>query len=797
MPPALTRKLRAVTRRLEARRRELPRAARRDPSPLTEDLSVALEDLHACAKELERQSEELDAARADVETARQGYLELFDLAPDAYLVTDRSGVVQEANAAAGALLGLDPRNLVGESLVTFLGEGQSADFDTTLAKLAGSGARTVRDRELRVQPRRGSEVPVAATVSAVRDGGDRLAGLRFLLRDVRDRKRAEEAHDRLERRVQERPRELEKVNTGLEREVDQRRRAEGALRASEERFRRLLESAPDAMVLVNRKGRIALVNAQAERLFGYERGEMLGQRVDLLVPEHLRGRHEVQRTSYFKDPQVRPLGVSREVYACRKDGGEFPVEITLSPLETDEGVLVLSAIRDIGDRKRTEEKIKSLAYHDALTGLPNRLLFGDRLALAVAQAHRYRQKLAVLFLDLDRFKLVNDSLGHWLGDQLLRAVAERIKGCVREGDTIARLGGDEFTLLLPVVSDARDGLSAADKILAALRPPFDLEGHRLSTAASIGVCLYPEGGLDAEGLLKNADVAMYRAKEGGRDCVRLYESGMDVQVQERLNLESGLRRALAQEDLVLHYQPMLDAATGSIRGVEALLRWRHPSGGTLPPRDFIPVAEATGFIVPIGLWALRAACAQVSEWHARGHPDLTLAVNISPRQFQQPDLASQLSRILDETRLPGRFLELEITESCAMDVAELALQALRDLKALGVAISLDDFGTGYSSLSYLRHLPVNAIKIDKSFVRDVGLDPNGAAIVVAIIAMARSLNLRVVAEGVETKEQLAFLAAHGCDLVQGFLFSAPVPSAACRELLERGRLVPGAPGREE
>ncbi|HUL77208.1 MAG TPA: EAL domain-containing protein [Vicinamibacteria bacterium] len=600
----------------------------------------------------------------------------------------------------------------------------------------------------------------------------------------------QEAHRGLEERVRERTRELEEANAGLEREIEQRRRAEGALRGSEERFRRLLESAPDAMVIVDHEGRIVLVNAQTDRLFGYQRAELLGQPVDLLVPEHIRARHEAQRATYFKDPRTRPLGVSRELFARRKDGWEFPVEISLSPLQTEEGVLVLSAIRDIGDRKRTEEKIRSLAYHDALTGLPNRLLFGDRLALAVAQAHRYRQKLAVLFLDLDRFKLVNDSLGHRLGDQLLRAVAERIKACVREGDTVARLGGDEFTLLLPAVSDAGDGLSVAQKILAALRPPYELDGNKLSAAASIGLCLYPEGGLDAERLLKNADLAMYRAKEAGRDCVRLYEAGMNVQAQERLDLESSLRRALELEDLLLDYQPVLDLATGSIRGVEALLRWRHPSGSVRPPRDFIPVAEATGLIVPIGLWALRTACAQVSEWRRRGHLDLTLAVNVSARQFQESDLVDQLARVLGETGLPPSSLELEITESCAMDTAELSLRVLRDLKELGVGISLDDFGTGYSSLSYLRHLPVDTLKIDKSFVRDVGVDPNGAAIVVAIIAMARSLSLRVVAEGVETKEQLAFLSSHGCDLVQGFLFSPPVSAAACRELLERGRISP-------
>jgi predicted signal transduction protein with EAL and GGDEF domain len=373
----------------------------------------------------------------------------------------------------------------------------------------------------------------------------------------------------------------------------------------------------------------------------------------------------------------------------------------------------------------------------------------------------------------------------------LRAVADRIKASVREADTVARLGGDEFTLLLPEIAEAADGVSTAQKILAALGPPFELEGHELFVSASMGVSVYPDGGGDPESLIKNADSAMYNAKEEGRDCIRLYLPGMSAEAAERLSLESSLRRALEQNELLLFYQPLLDVESRSILGVEALIRWQRPGrGGPLLPGDFVPAAEATGLIVPIGIWALKTACAQVAAWHRGGHAPLRLAVNISARQFQQLDLVAQVEKVLEETGLEPRFLDLEITESCAMARTDLAARVLQDFRRLGVGISLDDFGTGYSSLSYLRRLPIDILKIDQSFVRDLTANPEGAAIIPAVIDMAHSLRLRVVAEGVETKEQLSFLSRHGCDLMQGFLFSEPVPAELLEALLHRGRLHP-------
>jgi diguanylate cyclase (GGDEF)-like protein/PAS domain S-box-containing protein len=446
---------------------------------------------------------------------------------------------------------------------------------------------------------------------------------------------------------------------------------------------------------------------------------------------------------------------------------------------------------DISDRKRAEEQIRSLAYRDPLTGLPNRLLFADRLALAVAQAHRHGQRLAILFLDLDRFKVINDSLGHGAGDRLIEDVAARLRACLREGDTVARLGGDEFTLLLPDVASPVDAARVADKVLHALRQPFPRDGRELFVTASIGISLFPEDGRDAETLVKHADTAMYRAKERGRDRYQIYSPEMSAQALERLALESGLRRALAQGELALHYQPVLDVASRRVLGLEALLRWRHPGLGLLEPSEFVPLAEVTGLIVPMGPWVLRTACAEARALEARGLPRLEVAVNLTARQLQQADLAQRVREALAETGLEPERLELEITESGALESPEAAVTTLRELKALGVRLAIDDFGTGYSSLSYLKRLPLDTVKIDQSFIRDITRDPDDAAIVSAVIAMAHRLKRRVVAEGVEDEAQLAFLRAEGCDCAQGWLFSRALPAEALPEALA---VLPARPG---
>jgi diguanylate cyclase (GGDEF)-like protein len=420
-------------------------------------------------------------------------------------------------------------------------------------------------------------------------------------------------------------------------------------------------------------------------------------------------------------------------------------------------------------------EIEHLAYHDALTGLPNRPLYLDRLIVALAQANRAGHKLAVFFLDLDRFKDINDSLGHTVGDSLLKDVADRIRGCVREGDTVARVGGDEFTLLIPKIDHVEDVAKIAQKIIDNLKVPFVVFERELFVTTSIGVSIFPGDGTDPETLVRNADTAMYRAKEQGRDNYQLYAPAMNARAVERLSLENQLRKALSQNELLLHYQPIMSADTKSVLGVEALVRWQHSERGLVPPGQFIAVAELSGLIVPIGDWVLRTACHQLKAWQERYDPDLMVAVNLSARQFQQANLVDQIREVIEESGIAPSSLELEITESNAMQNPENTMYTLRELKAIGVRIAMDDFGTGYSSLNYLKKFPIDTLKLDQSFVRDVTTDSTDAAIVGAVITMAHSLNLEVVAEGIETEAQLEFLTRQGCDRLQGYLFSRPQP----------------------
>ena len=452
--------------------------------------------------------------------------------------------------------------------------------------------------------------------------------------------------------------------------------------------------------------------------------------------------------------------------------------------------LLQGTLQDITERKAHEARIEYLANHDALTDLPNRNLLDDRVAQSIAQAKRAARSLSIMLLDLDRFKYVNDTFGHAVGDGLLQEVARRLKAATREEDTVARLGGDEFVLMLPDIEVAEDAEAVACKVVEAFSRPFIVEDHELHVTTSLGISLFPKDANSGEMLLKMADAALYCAKDKGRNCYQFYTQEMGLQVEEQTELEHALHQAIVRRELELHYQPKVDLQTGAIVGVEALVRWRRPEIGLIAPTRFIPLAEETGLIIPIGEWVLREACTQTVRWHNDGYAAVTVAVNVSARQFRQQNFPEVVRNVLSETGLPPEFLELELTESVVVQDRDNTLAALKQLKEIGVALSLDDFGTGYSSLSYLKDFPIDAVKIDRSFVNDVTNSVDGASLAKSIISMAESLRMKTIAEGVETAGQLAFLQSNRCDVIQGFYFSRPLPEGDISDMLARGQHLP-------
>jgi len=562
-------------------------------------------------------------------------------------------------------------------------------------------------------------------------------------------------------------------------DVTERRGAEKRLRESEERYRLLFERNLAGVYRSTIDGRMLDGNDAIARMFGYRnREEFLAQPAYALYSS----REDRNRLM----AQVREHGAlsNVEVQMRRRDGTPVWVIENMTLLDGDilEGTIV-----DITDRKTAQEQMEYQAYHDALTGLPNRLLFRDRIEIALAHSKRHRTAAAVMFLDLDQFKLVNDSLGHTVGDALLQEVATRLVLSIRADDTVARMGGDEFTVLLTDIKETGSAAIVAQKLLDAISQPMVIEGHELYVTTSIGIARSPEDGSDAETLLKRADGAMYRAKEAGRNNFQFATTRSMENTSERLMIERSLHHAFEREEFVVHYQPMTNLVTGNVVGAEALIRWNHPERGLMAPDDFIPIAEQCGLILPIGEWVLRTAVKQMKGWHAE-HGLLRVAVNLSARQFQQRDLTTMIERILSENDYPAELLDVEITESTAMQNADISLAVMKRLKQMGVRISIDDFGTGYSSLSYLKRFPIDTVKIDQNFVRDLSDLSNDGAIITAVISMARALNLRVVAEGVETEAQLAFLRKENCEVVQGFLHSRPVSAAEFESSLRARRM---------
>ncbi|SFX09809.1 EAL domain-containing protein [Marinospirillum alkaliphilum] len=543
----------------------------------------------------------------------------------------------------------------------------------------------------------------------------------------------------------------------------------------EEQLRRvatIFETANEAIMVVEGNGRIKAVNPAFTRITGYSEAEILGQNPKILKS----GRHNAYFYHAFWQSLQQQGNWSGEIWNRRRCGQIYPQWLSVSALRNDQGQILeyVSVFTDITQRKKDEAHIHRQAYYDALTGLPNRSLLTDRLELAMDTSKQKNQPLALMFIDLDRFKYVNDTLGHKWGDTLLNLVAQRLQHCINREDTLARFGGDEFVLLMPQITSNRDATLAAENIIRRLSHPFDLAGRDITIGASIGIALYPDDATTADELMRHADLAMYRAKNTGRNQLQFFTSGLQLQAAELMELEQDLRMAIDAGQLQVHYQPIVSSEQGQIRGVEALLRWQHPQRGWIPPDQFIALAEDTGLIGPIGYWVLETACHQAAVWNRQG-AGLYLSVNLSGRQKELGLTAEVLARLLQQSGLQARDLMLEITESLLLDDHRGAAEWLASFKALGVQLAIDDFGTGYSSLSYLKRYPLDTLKIDRSFIRDCTNNPEDALLVDAIIAMARSLKLKLIAEGVETAEQQTHLQSLGCELLQGYLFATALP----------------------
>jgi diguanylate cyclase (GGDEF)-like protein/PAS domain S-box-containing protein len=561
------------------------------------------------------------------------------------------------------------------------------------------------------------------------------------------------------------------------RDITERKFAEAAIRRAEEKYRTIFEDSVLGIFQITPEGRPISVNRALAQLSGYRSTDEFMTEVKNIAEQLFVDPIQMIEVAKLAARDDVARGVEVEIH-CRDDSRKW-VRINQRAVRAANNHILHyeGTVEDITERKAAEERVQFLAYYDALTELPHRALLQDRLSTALADASRRKEMVALLFLDLDRFKFINDSFGHSFGDVVLKEIARRLKQCTRAQDTVARVGGDEFLIMLNRVHDAADAAVAAQHVMNAMSAEFQIQGRSLGMSCSIGISIFPDHGADGETLIKNADAAMYFAKEAGRNDVRFFTKEMNIQAAERLALESSLRLALDRNEFFLVYQPQMNLSTGSIIGFEALLRWRHPELGLIPPEKFIPIAENIGLILPIGEWVLRTACEQACQWWRQSPVPVPIAVNVSAIQFRQENFRTLVKNVLHETGLAPQYLELELTESLLLSNQDVMFAVLRDFRAMGVKLSIDDFGTGYSSLSYLKQFSVNKLKIDRSFIRNVATDPGDAAITIAIISMAKSLGLKVIAEGVEDEAQISFLRAHNCDEIQGFYFSKPITAA--------------------
>jgi diguanylate cyclase (GGDEF)-like protein/PAS domain S-box-containing protein len=697
------------------------------------DVEIVGHDLHfqGVEAELVATRDVTERKRAE-ETARR-LAAIVEFSEDAILGKDMDGAITSWNRGAEKIYGYTRGEVVGRDLSFLVPPERQAEIQAIRERvLSGQPIECLETRRL---TKTGSVLDVSLSVSPIKDPTGLITGASAIARDITLRKRAEE--------------QLKLQSAAL-------------------------EAAANAIVITDYEGKIVWVNRAFTTMTGYGKEEVLSKNLRLLKSGDQPESYYANLWSTISSGKVW----QGEIVNRRKDGTTYTEEMTITPVSRDVGNpadrYFIAIKQDITKRKRAEERVQYLAYYDALTGLPNRTLLQDRLAKALAGARRRKDKAAILFLDLDRFKDINDSLGHSVADLLLQEVAERLKTWAREQDTVARVGGDEFLIVLTGVKDVADAAVATERIVNLMTAEFVVQGHSLSIGCSVGISIFPEHGADGETLIKNADAAMYSAKENGRNRFQFFTEDMNAQVVERLTLENSLRLALDKKELFLVYQPQMDIATGRITGLEALLRWQHPDLGLVPPDKFIRIAENSGLIVPIGEWVVRTACRQARKWQDEGLPAVSVAVNVSAVQFRQEGFCELIRRALHETGLAPQYLELELTESLLLANADLMLSVVQELKAMGVTLAIDDFGTGYSSFSYLRQFRVSKLKIDRVFIRDVAVNPDDAAIASAIISMAKSLHLKVIAEGVEDEAQMSFLRAHQCDEIQGYYFSKPL-----------------------
>ena len=567
------------------------------------------------------------------------------------------------------------------------------------------------------------------------------------------------------------------------------------LSESERLHRYIVNTSPDIIYILDRDGHFTFINERIESLLGFSKEEIVGKHYSFLVHHD-----DMEQAKYVFNERRIGTRAAKNIelrLKCKDDGKSrhfnnrtLPIELSAMGMYTGENETrnsytgTYGVARDVTERKIAEETINFQAYHDLLTKLPNRALLRDRLSLAINQAKREDEKLAVMFLDLDRFKNINDSLGHMIGDELLQQVSMRLKECIRAADTLARFGGDEFTLMLPKLHDGQEDASKlAEKITNTLKQPFNVEGHELYVSASIGIALYPQDGTNIDSLIKHADVAMYHVKGQGKNGYQFYSNEMNVPYIEKLSMDTGIHKALDNDEFNLVYQPQVNLRTGEIVGVEALLRWNHPEHGAISPSEFIPFAEESGLIIDIGYWVLKSACAELNRWRKAGLPDIRMSVNISARQLMEDSIVSDVIDILKDYNVPGHCIELEITEHAIMNDMDSVIRKLKELSSHDITIAIDDFGTGYSSLSYLHKLPIHTLKIDRTFLKESRINKGDNTIINTIVSMAKGLNLNVIAEGVESQSQLECLRGIECSEAQGFLFGKPLPPDVISQLL--------------